>query len=71
MGAKPMDGGSNAKSFPGCGRGDNEQKVCSFGGDVQHYATGQQFIYASSEGQNLKKGDVVFSLYRTVFQYGH
>lgn len=47
----------NAKSFPGCGGSDNEQQACSFGGDVQHYTTGQQFVYASSEAQNLKKGD--------------
>ena len=47
----------NAKSFPGCGGSDSEQMACSFGGDVQHYTTGQQYIYASSEAQNLKKGD--------------
>lgn len=46
----------NSKSFPGCGGEDNQQRQCLFGGDVQHYTFGQQFVYASDETQNLQKG---------------
>ncbi|BAO28305.1 deoxyribonuclease II family protein [Sulfuritalea hydrogenivorans] len=46
----------NAKSFPGCGAGDSDQRACPFGGDVQNYALGQQYVYASSETQTLRKG---------------
>jgi hypothetical protein len=46
----------NAKSFPGCGGGDNEQRACPFGGTVQSYVLSQQYVYASSEAQTLKKG---------------
>ena len=46
----------NAASFPGCGGGNNESRECPFGGDVQTYAFGQQFVYASSLNQILQKG---------------
>src|SRR2546430_5836143 len=36
----------NTKSFPGCGQADD--RACPFGGTVQSYAFGQQFVYASS-----------------------
>src|SRR6267143_3774090 len=44
----------NAKAFPGCG--DNENRACPFGGEVQQYTFGQQFVYASSENETLQKG---------------
>jgi len=44
----------NAKAFPGCG--DNEDRQCPFGGEVQSYALGQQFVFASSEHLRLQKG---------------
>src|SRR5205823_3834972 len=44
----------NSKVFPGCG--GNEERACPFGGVVQHYVYGQQFVYASSAAPNLKKG---------------
>ena len=44
----------NSKSFPGCGK--NEQRECPFGGEVQSYTFGQQYVYASSETPNLQKG---------------
>ena len=37
----------NAKSFPGCG--DNGSRACPFGGTVQTYPFGQQYLYASSD----------------------
>jgi hypothetical protein len=43
----------NAHSFPGCGGGE---RACPFGGDVQNYTLGQQFVYASSETEKLQKG---------------
>lgn len=46
----------NAKSFPGCGDGDADHRTCPFGGDVQDYVLGQQYVYASSEAQALRKG---------------
>ena len=46
----------NVASFPGCGGGNNESRECPFGGDVQTYAFGQQFVYASSLNQTLQKG---------------
>ena len=46
----------NSKSFPGCGGGSNEERACPFGGNVQQYTFGQQFVYASSETQKLQKG---------------
>jgi hypothetical protein len=45
----------NSKAFPGCG--GNVQRSCTFGGDVQDYVFSQQFVYASSEAQKLRKGD--------------
>jgi len=46
----------NAKAFPGCSVG--AAQTCSFGGTVQHYrAFSQQFVYASNEDANLKKGN--------------
>ena len=44
----------NSKSFPGCGA--NEQRECPFGGKIQNYTFGQQFVYASSETPHLQKG---------------
>lgn len=46
----------NAKSFPGCGGGEGDQRQCLFGGNVQEYNYSQQFVYASSENQSLRKG---------------
>lgn len=43
----------NAHSFPGCGGG---ARACPFGGSVQNYTLGQQFVYASSETEKLQKG---------------
>jgi hypothetical protein len=43
----------NTKAFPGCGRA---LRQCPFGGTVQNYAFGQQFVYASSEAPVLTKG---------------
>src|SRR5262245_17916396 len=37
----------NTKAFPKCGDGAGEERQCPFGGDVQDYAFGQQFVYAS------------------------
>jgi hypothetical protein len=44
----------NSKSFPGCGA--NAARACPFGGSVQTYTFGQQFVYASSERASLEKG---------------
>ena len=46
----------NAHAFPGCGSGTNTHHSCAFGGKEQHYALSQQFVYASSEDGQLKKG---------------
>jgi hypothetical protein len=46
----------NSDKFPGCDGG--VERVCAFGGDVQPYqAYGQQFVYASSNDDTLKKGN--------------
>jgi hypothetical protein len=45
----------NAKSFPGCG--ENVTRTCPFGGEVQNYPFGQQFVVASSESPSLNKGN--------------
>lgn len=44
----------NSKSFPGCG--DTATRECPFGGEPQNYVRGQQYVYASSEAQTLRKG---------------
>ena len=44
----------NAQSFPACGA--SAVRECPFGGDVQDYTFGQQYVYASSEDASLKKG---------------
>jgi hypothetical protein len=44
----------NSKSFPGCS--DNQQRQCLFGGEVQDYTFGQQFVFASNETQSFQKG---------------
>ncbi len=44
----------NSQVFPGCG--ENVTRACPFGGKVQNYTFGQQFVYASSENSSLKKG---------------
>jgi hypothetical protein len=44
----------NAAIFPACGGGT---RTCPFGGTVQPYSTfGQQYVYASSESQQLQDG---------------
>ncbi len=44
----------NAAAFPSCGGGD---RTCPFGGSVQPYkAFSQQYVYASSESQQLQDG---------------
>jgi hypothetical protein len=44
----------NAKLFPACGGGT---RTCPFGGTVQPYKDfGQQYVYASSESQQLQDG---------------
>jgi Deoxyribonuclease II len=44
----------NVATFPGCdGDGSN---TCPFGGSLQPYKGGQQFVYASSENSKLQKG---------------
>jgi len=44
----------NAATFPRCER--SEHRKCPFGGAVQSYTVGQQFVSASSEDMHLKKG---------------
>ncbi|MES2151957.1 MAG: hypothetical protein V4508_19435 [Pseudomonadota bacterium] len=44
----------NTKVFPGCG--DNAVRACPFGGDLQQYKFGQQYVSASSSTSDLKKG---------------
>jgi hypothetical protein len=44
----------NSKTFPGCG--DNIQRNCPFGGDVQNYKFGQRYVFAGSETPKLQKG---------------
>src|SRR6266851_1513778 len=44
----------NSQSFPGCG--DSSTRTCPFGGTVQTYQFGQQYVYASSENPSLQKG---------------
>ncbi|MEJ7687619.1 MAG: deoxyribonuclease II family protein [Variovorax sp.] len=43
----------NTSAFPGCGGPD---RACPFGGEVQNYRFGQQFLYGSSEEPTLQKG---------------
>jgi hypothetical protein len=45
----------NTKTFPGCG--DNAERQCPFGGELQPYDFSQQFVYASSANKNLQKGE--------------
>jgi hypothetical protein len=44
----------NSQAFPGCS--DNSQRKCPFGGEVQSYRFGQQYVFASSESPKLQKG---------------
>jgi hypothetical protein len=44
----------NAATFPRCD--GSEHRTCPFGGTVQSYTGGQQFVSASSEDTRLKKG---------------
>jgi hypothetical protein len=44
----------NTASFPACRVG--AVRACIFGGDIQNYAFGQQFVYASSENKTLQSG---------------
>lgn len=43
----------NAKTFPSCG---GEERSCIFGGKVQDYTFGQQYVFASSDNPVLTKG---------------
>lgn len=43
----------NTAAFPGCGGPD---RACPFGGEVQNYGFGQQYVYGSSEEPALQKG---------------
>lgn len=45
----------NTKHFPGCGA-TQQARACPFGGTVKDYAFGQQYVYASSAGETLQKG---------------
>lgn len=45
----------NTASFPACRAGAT--RACIFGGEVQDYAFGQQFVYASSENKTLQSGN--------------
>jgi hypothetical protein len=45
----------NSKAFPGCG--NSVQRSCPFGGTVQDYRFGQQYVFASSENPKIEKGD--------------
>src|SRR5262249_1277086 len=44
----------NSAAFPGSG-GETTRR-CPFGGDVQNYPFGEQFVYASSETASLQQG---------------
>jgi hypothetical protein len=44
----------NTASFPGCAGG--AQRSCPFGGQVQKYKGGQQFVFASSDNATLQQG---------------
>jgi len=44
----------NTTSFPACASGAT--RACVFGGEVQDYAFGQQFVFASSETKMLQSG---------------
>lgn len=44
----------NTASFPGCAGG--AARSCPFGGQVQKYKGGQQFVFASSENATLQQG---------------
>ena len=45
----------NSASFPGCAA--TAQRVCAFGGSVQHYhAFSQQYVVASSESKQFNQG---------------
>jgi deoxyribonuclease II len=43
----------NASKFPDCG---GAKRACPFGGNVESYKVGQQYVYASSESSTLKQG---------------
>ena len=45
----------NAKVFPGCGT-ERDTRACIFGGEIQNYTYGQQYLYASNESPTLKQG---------------
>lgn len=44
----------NAKKFPDCG---GAARACPFGGTVENYKVGQQYVYASSDSPTLKQGE--------------
>jgi len=46
----------NASAFAGCGGSGAYPRQCPFGGDVQPYNFGQQFVYASQEAPTLQRG---------------
>src|SRR5262245_39524850 len=43
----------NASKFPDCG---GAARACPFGGTVEKYKVGQQYVFASSESPTLKQG---------------
>ena len=43
----------NASKFPDCG---GAARACPFGGTVENYKVGQQYVFASSESPTLKQG---------------
>jgi Deoxyribonuclease II len=43
----------NSGNFPDCG---GAKKACPFGGTVQNYKDGQQYVFASNESPTLKQG---------------
>jgi deoxyribonuclease II len=44
----------NAKKFPDCG---GAARACPWGGTVENYKVGQQYVFASSEAPTLKQGE--------------
>src|SRR5262249_35991287 len=43
----------NASKFPDCG---GAARACPFGGTIETYKVGQQYVFASSESPTLKQG---------------
>ena len=47
----------NAQTFPTCGKDDDEDRECPFGGKPALYKNSQQFVVASSTRSSLEKND--------------